>query len=216
MSGSNRLGPLVTIGNIRDACLRLAGRDDPTPRGYLPDYLYDAAIAEGQAGAWIAQPRSWRMAANVRKWPSQALPAVFVAIPGTTAPPKMRGDGTYAAVWQVAWMAVLAGKDDVDTDAQASIYEAAMRAMFLQHAGGLPGLTVERNTWTGSSEDEVTQAGGHDLNYVRIIGATFELELDAVASARQAIDTPSTPPLGPAAPYPTADTVTVTTVKTPT
>lgn len=210
MSGTNRLGPLVTVGNIRDACLTLAGRDTipAIGSGFLLDYLADAARQEGKDPDWVARPRSWQMAAEVRKWPSQNLPAVFVAVPGTTGTPRKVGPNLWAT-YTVMWAACLAGLDDADVDAQSSIYEAAMRAMFSEHGQYLPGLEVESVKWLGSAEDELPQAAGHTLTFVRTHTATFEVELRNVGTVQRGITEPSDTPLGSPGAYPTADTVTV-------
>jgi hypothetical protein len=204
VSGSNILGPLVTMGNVRDACEQLA-------RDYIPAYLGDAARAEGKAADWIAPPASYRVAREVMKWPESQTPALIVAVPGTNAAPRQRGTGIYTATWAVTFGAIVSGRDDDDTDAQASIYEAGMRAMVLKQAGLMASLTVERVTWTGSAQDPVPQ---HDQRYILAASVNFDIEIAAVANSRQGFSVPPEPPLGDPGPYPTADTVDVTLEKT--
>jgi hypothetical protein len=206
VSGSNILGPLVTMGNVRAACEQLA-------RDYIAPYLGDAARAEGKAPEWIAPPASYRVAREVMKWPESQTPALIVAVPGTNAAPRPRGTGVYAATWAVTFGAIVAGQDDEDTDAQASIYEAAMRAMVLKQGGNMAPLGVERVTWTGSAQDPVPQ---HDHRYILAASVNFDIEVRDVANSHQGFPEPPEPPLGDPGPYPTADTVDVTLEKTPT
>jgi hypothetical protein len=206
VSGTNILGPLVTMSNVRAACEQLA-------RDYIAPYLGDAARAEGKAPDWIAPPASYRVAREVMKWPESQTPALIVAVPGTSGAPRQRGSHDLAATWAVTFGAIVAGTDDEDTDAQASIYEAAMRAMVLKQGGNLPPLDVERVTWTGSAQDPVPQ---HDQRYILAASVNFDIEIAGVANSRQGFLEPPEPPLGDLGPYPTADTVDVTLAKTPT
>lgn len=199
MTTANRLGPLVGMWHVRESVITWA-------RIWLPDYLADSCRAHGKASDWIAAPQSWEAAEEVTKWPQQKLPAIVPGIPGTVGDPARRGDGLYAATWQVTLGAIVAGIDDNDTELQASIYGGALTLMALQQTTKLPGLDVEGKRWRGITFDPLPQ---HDKRFTLAASVMFEVELRNVASGKTGLATPSEAPLGDPGAYPLADTVTV-------
>lgn len=203
-AGANREGPLVTVGSIRSSIVAHANT-----AGWLNYYLAEAERAEGITAGTIARPVAWQVPTEVLKWPESQMPCVLVVIAGTEGTPVEHGEGAVEAAWAVEMAAVVRGIDQDDTDRQASVYEAALRAFVAKQALRLPNLTVEGVRWNGSGHGEMPQQGEHARS-LRMAGVNFTLSLAGVVSTRPGTLTVPASPLGDLGPYPAVGTVAVT------
>lgn len=140
-------GQIVTAAQVEAAVIS-------TLRTYLPHYL---AEVERQSGAEpaIATPRTYRVWTESDTWPSDQLPAVIVACPGTSD--TRRTAGGYEADWDVRVGVIVRTSDQASTRRLAGIYAAATRAVLVQRPalGGRALATV----WTGEEIDSEPDSG---------------------------------------------------------
>lgn len=203
MSGTNREGPLVTVGNIRSSIIEHANTT-----GWLNYYLAEAERAEGLTEGTIERPRSWKWPTEVMSWPDDQRPAVLVVIGETEGEPVEYGEGLVQASWNVEMSAVVRGVDENDTEQQASVYSAALRAFVAKQGLRLPDLTVEGARWRREAYGDLPQQGEFARS-LRMAGVGFTLTLSDVVSTVPGVTEIPVPPLGDPGPYPAVDTVIV-------
>lgn len=204
MSGANREGPLVTVGQIRSAIRTRLDTD-----GWLNYYMADAERADGITEGQITRPRGWQMPSEVSKWPEVQIPTVLIAVAGITAEMGERGEGEYAAPWGVTLAAVCGGVDDDDTWRIASVYGAALLQFTVKQMLQLDGLDVEDAILDRAnplSLDDLPQQASRSL---RMASVACVLRITGTVSSVPGVAEVPDPALGDPGPYPDGATVTL-------
>jgi hypothetical protein len=174
-------GRIVSGADVEDWCEQLVRR-------WISTYL---AEKEGQAGlrrGVIPRPRGWTVAPSVDKWPEDQLPAIIFEATGIPAPPRKGGDGRYRARWEMRITTIVSAKTERDSRRVASLYTAALRALFAQrpsldgHADGID--------WLAERYDELAFDEQRSLGHGTV---ALLVEVDDVTTAGAGPVTPDDP-----------------------
>lgn len=140
-------GRIVTTAQVETAVL-------DTLKRFLPHYLAEVERQTNLAPT-AAAPRAYRVWTDRETWPSDQLPAVIVACPGTTD--TRRTPRGYEADWDVRVGVIVRTSDQASTRRLAGIYAAAARAVLVQRPalGGLATATI----WVGDQIDTEPDTG---------------------------------------------------------
>lgn len=156
MTATNRIGPAVSQRDLRNWALAGANL-------WLPTYLRDSERHHGLTPPYAQLPKTLRLTKEAAKHPEEQLPALLIVAPGTSDQP-MRQPERYDATYQMAFVAIVHGRDEAEAELQASVYGWALKQMVIQQAGAWvdedgytgPALEVESVEWI----DEDYSAGG--------------------------------------------------------
>jgi hypothetical protein len=133
---------------------------------WMPVYLRELEIQRGwPADKHLPAVRSYTTFSRLDHFDEQQLPGVVVYSPGLNGAPKMEGNGTYTAVWNISIAVIVSAMDQASTNTLAKMYAAAVRSIMVQKPslGGFAVHVVWRNESyddLGSSEGERTFAVG--------------------------------------------------------
>jgi hypothetical protein len=214
VTATNRFGAAVGMHAVRRWALEGV-------RLWLPDYLRDSERVHGYTVGRTATPNSWEIAEDLAKWPEQQLPALLIQCPGLAGggEPRRMGGGVYAGQWAVALTAVIRGNSEAERDALASVYELALRLLFVQQATGFveqdgydgPDVEADAVAWVDSGMDDLPQRRSRTLAAAT---ATFRVGMKGLASDEAGPMEPAEDPLPDPGGWPEVDTVAVTTSNT--
>jgi hypothetical protein len=218
VTAANRFGAGIGMWHVRrwaEAGVRL----------WLPDYLRDSEREHGYTVGRADLPNSWHVAEDRWKWPEQQLTAIVIQAPGLAAggEPRREGDGDHSGRWAVALTAVVRGSSEVEREVLASVYELALRKLFLQQATGFseqagytgPDVSAETAEWADSGIDDLPQRTRSRT--LAAATATFRVGMRGLATDTEGPTAPALDPLADPGPWPstTAEKVTVTTTHQP-
>jgi hypothetical protein len=151
----------------------------------------------GRTDGDLILPRSWNTVSAADDWPSDRLPAVVIAAPGSNGDGIRDEDGTYTELWNVAVTIVVAARTKRVARRLAGAYAAAVRAAILQQLsshsdnveGVLAGQYVADALPTRDPERSDTIAAGQ---------VTFRIVVPDVVTDTVSTVTPPTPVDDPA------------------
>jgi hypothetical protein len=133
---------------------------------WMPVYLREIEVQR----SWpddqhLPDIRSFATFSRFDHFDEQQLPSVVVASPGLSGPPKMEGNGSYTAIWNISITVIVSALDQASTNQLAKMYAAAVRGVMLQKSsiGGYAVHVEWRNesyTDVGTSDGERTFAVG--------------------------------------------------------
>lgn len=138
-------GTLVAACDVEQALVAKA-------QTWLPDYLAEVERWRGFDVGTLPQPRSWVVSSEVERMPEDQTPAVLVASPGLTDPPRADGRGIYVARWRVNVAVHLSAAGNVYALRNARLYALALRALFAQQQD-LDDLVIRRIEWVDERYD---------------------------------------------------------------
>jgi hypothetical protein len=118
-------GPIVAACDVEQALLELV-------QLWLADYLAEVERQHGLEVGYLPTPRSWLVSSDVEKMPEDQTPAVVVASPGMTDPPRVEGDGMYIARWRVQVAVHLSARGNALSLRLVRLYVAALRTLIVQ------------------------------------------------------------------------------------
>lgn len=181
---------------------------------WIADYLADVERQHGLDVGYLPYPRAYVISSEVEKMPEDQLPAILVASPGLTDPPRADGSGVYTARWRVIVAVHIAARGNMLALRLARLYVLALRALLLQQQE-LPGLALRRIDWTDERYDTLPS-----IDDRTICTALVELgvAVAGVTTRHAGPLTPVMPPgqLGPDSPvWPLVDTHDVDVIKEP-
>jgi hypothetical protein len=119
---------------------------------WIADYLAEIERQHGLDVGYLPLPRSYVVSSDVEKMPEDQTPAVIVASPGMTDPPRVDGLGTYIARWRVTIAVHLSARGNALSLRLVRLYVAAVRALVLQQQS-LGTLVLRRIDWTDERYD---------------------------------------------------------------
>ena len=99
---------------------------------WIADYLAEIERQHGLDVGYLPLPRSYVISSDVEKMPEDQTPAILVASPGLTDPPRVDGTGTYIARWRVIVAVHLSARGNALSLRLVRLYVAALRALILQ------------------------------------------------------------------------------------
>lgn len=143
---TNVFGPAVGAQEVEAAVLA-------TLKTWLPTYIHEMERRTGRDPDTIAQVRSWNETSDFSQNPGIALPAVIVVSPGLGGEPERRGNGVYAAWWQIVVGVVVGAATARAANELAKLYAEAVRMLFVGRNGGLGDLRAHRR-WLDESYDD--------------------------------------------------------------
>lgn len=138
-------GALVAAVDVEQALVELGQR-------WMSDYLAEVERTHGYTVGALPRPRSWVVSSEVEKMPEDQTPAVLVASPGLTDPPRADGRGVYVARWRVNVAVHLSASGNAHALKLARLYVAALRLLYVQQQA-LEDLVVRRITWADERYD---------------------------------------------------------------
>lgn len=118
-------GPLVAASDVEDYVEQVLRR-------WFATYLYEVERLHGIMPGKLPQPRAWVRSAAIEKFPEDQLPAIIIASPGLTDPPRADGAGNYFATWQIQVAAQVVASPNRRALELARWYTLAARACVVQ------------------------------------------------------------------------------------
>ena len=185
-------------------------------RRWIDTYLSEVELRLGYQRRTIDRPRSYNRAIDVDHWPEDQLPGILVVSAGITDQPDRVGGGYYNGWWDWVVVALLSGRDYESTRLKTGIYQAAMRAMFVQHPD-LDGA-VSDTVWLGEPMDYAPFEGRDRTRGVAAFQFRSYIEGVVDAGSGPNAPDPEPDPADPTEPHPdlpVVDTVDVALVKDP-
>jgi hypothetical protein len=161
---------------------------------WIADYLAEVDRLHAQLVATLPQPRSWVISSEVEKMPEDQTPAVVIASPGLTDPPRADGQGIYWARWRVNVGAHVSAKGNVYALRLARLYVLALRALYLQQQVISDALSIRRIDWADERYDTLPSVDDRT-----VCTAVVELAVE-VAGVTQRHAGPFSPILPPGQP----------------
>jgi hypothetical protein len=163
-------GRLVTGAQVEDWVFAVLERWSCT-------YLSELERQYGLKPGSLPDVRAWVPTTTFDKWPEDQLPAIFVAVNGTSERPLKNGDGGYRVRWQVRVGALCSAATQAQATTLRHLYVTAHKAIVLQR----PSLDGHANgvDWLGYDyapldyNDTRTLAGGWTLFTVEVDDACF-------------------------------------------
>jgi hypothetical protein len=143
---TNVFGPSVGAPEVEAAALA-------TLKTWLPTYIHEMERRTGRDPGTIARVRSWNETSDFSQNPGVALPAVIVVSPGLDGEPERRGNGVYAAWWQIIVGVIVGAATAGAANDLAKLYAEAVRMLFVGRNGGLGDLRARRR-WLDESYDD--------------------------------------------------------------
>jgi hypothetical protein len=187
-------------------------------RKWLPDYLAEVERFHAFVVGTLPLPRSWVVSSEVEKMPEDQTPAVLVASPGLTDPPRADGRGIYVARWRVNVAVHLSAAGNTYALRNARLYALAVRALYVQQQL-LDGLDVRRIEWQDERYDTLPSI---DDRSVCTAVVEFAVEIADVTTRHAGPLAPilpptdaNTPPTPESPEWPTAQTADVAIDKEP-
>lgn len=173
-------GPIIDKGYIERSLVERS-------KLWLPTYLSEMERRTDREPQSLPHVRSWPTHNEFEALPGEEqLPMCVIVSPGLASDPIKSGEGTYRAVWQVAFALVVSARDlDASRDL-AGVYSAAVRTMAVQRAFRR-GLGYRSIDWTGERYDDLDINDERTLAVARI---TFNVDVDRVANIKAGPDAP--------------------------
>lgn len=194
---SSPVGPIVAGDILEQAAI-------DTLRAWFPFYLGEIARQRGLDPGKYPNPRSYKITAEIQKWPEDQIPAVQVISPGEVEGLQNDDDGYYRARHALGVAVVVDGQDQSTTNQAAKVYAACARAILIHKPalGGIANGVFPRPLSFNEIPPERT----------RTLAVAFaEIEIDVPDVLYAYPDLPETPPAVPRDPLP--DTPLVDTVE---
>lgn len=99
---------------------------------WIATYLQEVEIQEGRTRGALQTPKSYSTKATMESLADDQLPCCVILSPGLVDAPYKDGEGNYYAHWQIGVGVIVSARDEVNTQAVAKLYGAAIRALLLQ------------------------------------------------------------------------------------
>lgn len=141
---------------------------------WLAALLSEVERQTGRSSGDLRLPRSWNTVSGADNWPTERLPAVVIAAPGSDGNPERDEDGVYTELWTVAVTVIVAARTTRLARRTAGAYAAAVRAAVVQQLAGssdnvlgvLAGQYVANPLPTIGREENDTVAAGQVLFHI--------------------------------------------------
>jgi hypothetical protein len=176
-------GALVAACDVELALVELA-------QLWIADYLADVERQHGLDVGYLPLPRAWVVSSEVEKMPEDQTPAILVASPGLTDPPRADGRGDFTARWRVLCAVHLSARGNTIALRLVRLYTLALRALFMQQQS-LDGLALRRIDWLDERYDTLPS-----IDDRTVCTGLVELAVE-VASVTQRHAGPLAPIIGP-------------------
>jgi hypothetical protein len=124
MSDLQTFGPLVMWSDVADATTL-------TLQKWMLTYLARTERAIQKSAGWLPLPGSYITSNDANHWPEDQPPAIVVAVPSTLSTPKMEGNRSYRAEWDVRVTVFVQAPDRDATQRLAGYYGATIRSLLL-------------------------------------------------------------------------------------
>lgn len=174
---------------------------------WLPTYLAEIERQKNLGTDFIAPPVYWSTTfqQGFDFMGEQKTPAILVMSPGINGKPAREGDGTMRAGFTVGIGAVVSAREQDETNALATYYAAAIRALMVQKvpAAMSDGAVWHGSTWEDEGYDDLPGADSRSLASCRLL---FTLDFRGVVTTLAGPASPD--PLDPSStPWPEGLTV---------
>jgi len=176
-------GPLVSAIDVELALLNIA-------RTWIADYLADVERQHELNVGYLPYPRSWVVSSEVEKMPEDQTPAILIASPGLTDPPRADGRGSYTARWRVNVGVHMSARGNSVALVLVRLYVLALRAMFSQQQR-VDELALRRIDWMDERYDTLAS-----IDDRTVCTATVELAVEIADVTNRSMG-PLEPILGP-------------------
>jgi hypothetical protein len=140
------IGPIVSARDVEAAALA-------TLKKWSSTYLGEAEDQHGRDRGALPRLRSYTTTNSFDKWPEDQLPCALLVCPGLAEPPKAEGNGHYRAVFAVGLAVIVSARTEVETEALAKLYVAALRTCLIQQPS-LGGFAAGLD-WLDESYDDL-------------------------------------------------------------
>lgn len=175
-------GRIVTATDVEQWCLDLIGK-------WFGTYLSEVERQHGLAAGTWQRPRGLFAVPSFDKWPEDQLPAILCVSFGIAEPPRMHGDGSYDALWQMGIGCICSASTQTLSHEMAADYGAALYDLFVQRQS--LDEKAEGTRWQGFTLEEMLEFD--DRRSLSAGTAVFQVEVHNVASARMGPTTPDVP-----------------------